>query len=358
MKNESPKSKEDTLLPASFSLTDDPDAPEIEDSGQSPDRPGVSDIEQSPDRSGILRELAESLDMYYPKSLSDAVRSNAESIKWRARETVQIGIYVAYIKEHAEHGLYLSTLKDQGISSQRASEFLSVLRMLGKFPVPKRRELLGLGKTKMIALAKFEPETIEEMAESGELDEFAALSKREVIDKLRLKEQELKDKDNELWEEQQKKKPRPKNRWPEKVLHIREEAAVTSMNIGHLADQLQLLVNDLGGSELHSSLSKKDLQGQTEYGAAAQAVYLAAVESYRRLKDAVMAYENSGHPVFSIERPEEIAQLDEAELTNVQTLHGLFVEEFKRDTNERRIKRTNKAREGKRGRKLGSGKKK
>ena len=279
-------------------------------------------------------------------------KKTIEAVHW-----LQAGYVLMVEREESSHGEWLKFLDDAELDHTDAKRSIQAVKKLREIPEQAAKKLTRVSKSKLIEFIKLDAESLDRLDESGELDEFSTMSKRQLVNKVKELKAGLESKDDELWVEQQKKKPRPKNRWPEKVLHMREEAAITAMNIGHLADQLDLLVSDLGGSELHSSLSTKDLQGKTEYNAAAQAVYLATVESYRRLRDAVLAYENASHPLFSIERPEEITRLDDSELINAQTLHGLFVDESRQEKEERRIKRTNKAREGKRGRKLGSGKK-
>jgi hypothetical protein len=102
-----------------------------------------------------------------------------------ARESARQGFGFLVLKQELGEGEFARWLVQHDFKEQRVYEHISVAKMLLAAPVNVQPLLMGLGKVKLIELARLPNETIDEVAESGELDELSRLSVRELKEQVR-----------------------------------------------------------------------------------------------------------------------------------------------------------------------------
>lgn len=130
---------------------------------------------------------------------------NAHLINFARREAEQlgmtiarIGIALAALKTRLPHGEYLSAIEEVGLPQQRAAECMQIARFLAAQPDDRLRQFAKLPKSKVLELAKAEPEVLDDYLNSNEDgDELEGLSVRE----LRLRLRELREKNNQVKDE-------------------------------------------------------------------------------------------------------------------------------------------------------------
>ncbi len=102
-----------------------------------------------------------------------------------ARESARQGFGFLVLKQELGEGEFARWLVQHDFKEQRVYEHISVAKMLLAAPVNVQPVLMGLGKVKLIELARLSNETIDEVAERGELDELSRLSVRELKEQVR-----------------------------------------------------------------------------------------------------------------------------------------------------------------------------
>ena len=117
----------------------------------------------------------------------DTKQANASMISYLRNEAerlgmtiARIGIGLAALKEHLPHGEFLTALECIGISQQRASDCMQVARFLAAQPDDRLRRFAELPKSKVLELAKAEPEVLDEFLSNEDGDELEALSVRDL----------------------------------------------------------------------------------------------------------------------------------------------------------------------------------
>jgi|GEM_PF-4262147 len=163
-------------------------------SGDLPDAPRVAGELSSADLSRVAQAVGLDID-----------GGSAHLVQTLRRETEQLGMTIARIgvgltalKARLGHGEFEAAVEEIGLAPQRARECMQVARFLAAQPPARLQRFAELPKSKVLELAKAEPEVLDEYlsgedgeAEAGELE---ALSVRE----LRLRLRELKEEREEL----------------------------------------------------------------------------------------------------------------------------------------------------------------
>jgi len=130
--------------------------------------------------SGDIQRVATAIGM-------DVNQDSGSMVSYLRREAEQLGMTIARIgvglaslKADLPHGEFLTALEGIGISQQRASECMNVARFLAAQPDERLRRFAELPKSKVLELAKAEPEVLEEFLENEDGEELEALSVRDL----------------------------------------------------------------------------------------------------------------------------------------------------------------------------------
>ncbi|WP_072670527.1 hypothetical protein [Vibrio injensis] len=117
----------------------------------------------------------------------DVSQSQAEMISYLRRQTETLGMTIAKIgvgltalKESLEHGQFEDALENIGLNRFRASECMQIARFLAAQPDERLRRFAELPKSKVLELAKAEPEVLDEFLENEDGEELEALSVRDL----------------------------------------------------------------------------------------------------------------------------------------------------------------------------------
>lgn len=152
------------------------------------------------------------------------------------------GFYLLNLKSRVSHGEFESTIKKHGVCRQRASEAMKVAKALMALPPATAKKLLNMPKARAVELSKIDPDYLDQIAESGELDEVAVMSRDELRDYVRSLETKNANLNQQLEIEHVKQKQlvsqRKNNLYPDFVEMARHEST-------SLADKAMLCVDDL-----------------------------------------------------------------------------------------------------------------
>lgn len=131
----------------------------------------------------------------------DVTKSQTEMISYLRHQTellgmtiAKIGVGLAALKERLDHGQFEVAVEEIGLAPRRAQECMQIARFLASQPNDRLKRFSELPKSKVLELAKAEPEVLEDYlnseSEEGEHEELEGLSVRDLRNRLReLKEQ-------------------------------------------------------------------------------------------------------------------------------------------------------------------------
>lgn len=110
-------------------------------------------------------------------NLIDYLRRQAETL---GMTIAKIGIGLAALKARLPHGEFEAALEPIGLAPQRARECMQIARFLAAQPDERLRRFAELPKSKVLELAKAEPEVLDEFLENEDGEELEALSVRDL----------------------------------------------------------------------------------------------------------------------------------------------------------------------------------
>ena len=127
----------------------------------------------------------ERLPVELPSSVDELKNWLIDQENHLARESARQGFGFLVLKQELGEGEFARWLAEHDFKEQRVYEHISIAKMLLAAPANVQPLLMGLGKVKLIELARLPNETIDEVAESGVLDELSRLSVRELKEQVR-----------------------------------------------------------------------------------------------------------------------------------------------------------------------------
>lgn len=133
-----------------------------------------------------ITATCESLEINLPDSVTELQDWLVDAENAIARAMAKQGFGFIALKGQMEHGAWIDWLENNNFDERRVREQMSVAQMLLAAPESARPKLYGINsKKKLIALASLPAETIEDIAQSGELNELDQLSVREMKQRIR-----------------------------------------------------------------------------------------------------------------------------------------------------------------------------
>jgi ribosomal protein S6 len=296
------------------------------------------------------------VEILLPPTIQERMQLAMTERNQSAIHAARAGYFLLSVKENTGHGEFLKELEKAKWPERDAQDCMAIASMLLKHGPEIQDRLTRMNKSNLIQLTRLEPETIKELAESEELDELASMTNRELAKEVRYLKQVGQDLTMKLQLEKQKGKELKKpHKWSEEVIRIREESNLYGNQVGYMADQFQILMSGLQSHDWQLDIARDNVK--EEVRVASQTLYLNIVDSYRRLKRLVVEFHEADIPYFNVDRPDDLETLDDAELSKLRTLTQMMKRQNENDKKDRHVVRTNKAREGKRGRPVGSTKK-
>lgn len=310
----------------------------------------LTDVQNNP--KGHTSDLLKisGIEVALPADIEDRWRYAIDKTNMSAISAAQAGYALLCIKEELGHGEFVLELDKRGLKNTVSKNNMRIAKLLMEMPENIQKSLTQMSKSQLVVIAKLEPEQIEMLAESDDFDELSQLSVRELDRKLRRTEMQsrLKDIKIEELEESALAAKHKSNKWPEPVLHVREEAALANLHICNQADELERLMDEMRSMNFQVSLDKNPEVQQTQLNAAASQVWQAVVTAANRVNLLVEVYRSLGLTEFGLTAA--TPDLDQKELRRIGTLWQTerLLDEMKAAT--AKAKRTNNARKGKPGR--------
>lgn len=286
-----------------------------------------------------------------PETIEERMQLATVERNQSAIHVARAGYFLLSVKENCDHGRFKEELDRAKWPERDARDCMAIAKMLLKHGPEIQNKLTKITKTNLIQLTRLEPETIEELAETEELDEFSTMSKRELAEEIKVLKRDAQTLADRLTLEQKERSELKKpHKFGEEVVRIREESNYYAEQVGFSADQMQMLMLDIQRGDWQ--LSFKDGREDDEIRIASQTLYLNIVDGYRRFKYLVEEFLNSGMVDIDIERPDELEPLDDAELSKLRTMTQVLKRTQEAKKRDRHVERTNAARSGQRGRPL------
>lgn len=155
--------------------------------------------EANPRTSGALdfteadTAAATSLGIVLSGALDERISRAVYAFNNATRYAVEAGYLLLSVKAEVERGQFETGIQDLGLSSQRASELMRMAKFATALPEQRRAEMLMLPKSKVLALAGADAAVIEDLLADEDGTDLAALTVRELRDRIKDAEAQLAD---------------------------------------------------------------------------------------------------------------------------------------------------------------------
>lgn len=288
-----------------------------------------------------------------PDTLEEMMQMAIDERNRVALHGVRCGYLLLEIKNRCAHGEFGKYLSKNKWPERDAQNCMAIAKLFVDTPAELQNKLTKMNKSGLIELSRLEPEQIQELAEADQLDEFATMPHKELIQEVRQLRQRNVDLDNKVQDLTHKQVHQYDDaKFAEVVLKFREEANYANAGAGYHADSLNRLMDLIGTTEFVDGLT--DGQEKSEAKVATHTLYLCIVEAYKKFRQLIVEFEERGFDKPSMEKIEEIESLSGAELTNIEHLFELMQNKETLARDDRHIKRGQKKQAGKRGRPRGT----
>ncbi|ARL92376.1 hypothetical protein [Burkholderia pseudomallei] len=125
--------------------------------------------------------LADVLGVSVSGSAEARISSAISKTNSALRLVIEAGLVLLSVRAECEHGQFESLLEDHGMPSQRASEAMTYARFAASLSPEDRDRVIELPKTKVLELAKADPEVLQDLFEDdAKFGELTALSVRDL----------------------------------------------------------------------------------------------------------------------------------------------------------------------------------
>lgn len=128
----------------------------------------------------------------------DYVEEGLRSFSRSGLEMARAGRCWQIAKEKIGHGGFTAAIEKSGVSPDYVQRAMQLAGFLGRLPESDARKLASQPYTKVLALAKADAEVVQDMVDSGEIDEVSALSVRDLRERLRKADRDKAKLQNEL----------------------------------------------------------------------------------------------------------------------------------------------------------------
>lgn len=118
-------------------------------------------------------------------SAEDYIEEGLRSFSRSGIEMARAGRCWQIAKEQIGHGGFTAAIAKAGVSPDFVQRAMTMASFLGALPEDEARKMALQPYTKVLALAKADPEVVGDLVESGEIDDLAALSVRDLRERLR-----------------------------------------------------------------------------------------------------------------------------------------------------------------------------
>lgn len=96
---------------------------------------------------------------------------------------IQAGLLLASVKVEMEQEAFEALLEERGLNKRRANELIHGATFCARLPDVQREQIMGMHKSKVLALASADPEVVESLLEDEDID-LTGLSVRDLRDRI------------------------------------------------------------------------------------------------------------------------------------------------------------------------------
>ncbi|WP_322037221.1 hypothetical protein [Burkholderia cepacia] len=126
-------------------------------------------------------ELAGVLGIDLDAPVADRLACVVDKVNRATRFVVEAGMLLLSVRAECAHGEFLPALEERGIPQPRAWELMSYAKFAAALPAAERDRVMALPKTKVLELAKADPEVLQDLFEDdAKFGELTALSVRDL----------------------------------------------------------------------------------------------------------------------------------------------------------------------------------
>ncbi|VWC95715.1 hypothetical protein BLA17378_04885 [Burkholderia aenigmatica] len=126
-------------------------------------------------------ELAGVLGIDLDAPVADRLACVVDRVNRATRFVVEAGMLLLSVRAECAHGEFLPALEERGIPQPRAWELMSYAKFAAALPAAERDRVMALPKTKVLELAKADPEVLQDLFEDdAKFGELTALSVRDL----------------------------------------------------------------------------------------------------------------------------------------------------------------------------------
>lgn len=200
-----------------------------------------------------IEKVAGQIQLVIPETIEEAWSVVMSLEEQAIVNTAKRGFLYMAIKTETEHGSFIRSLKERGISASSAKDAITVAKMLMALPDTKRQTLgvLNMNKSKLIEMARLPVETVEALDEDDleTLNELSVREFRKEIKKLKEKHTELEEQTatliNALENERLTKAPKQRYELPILVAQVRQNAFAHSAIVNESLEEFITMVEQL-----------------------------------------------------------------------------------------------------------------
>ncbi|ARL36029.1 hypothetical protein [Burkholderia pseudomallei] len=125
--------------------------------------------------------LAEALGISVAGGHSERINNAVGKTNSALRLVIEAGLVLLSVRAECEHGQFLDLLAEHGMPQPRASEAMTYAKFAASLSPEDRDRVIELPKTKVLELAKADPEVLQDLFEDdAKFDELTALSVRDL----------------------------------------------------------------------------------------------------------------------------------------------------------------------------------
>tara|TARA_Y100000310_G_scaffold345868_1_gene472039 strand:- start:13585 stop:14493 length:909 start_codon:yes stop_codon:yes gene_type:complete len=200
-----------------------------------------------------IEKVAGQIQLVIPETIEEAWSVVMNLEEQAIVNTAKRGFLYMAIKTETEHGSFIRSLKERGISASSAKDAITVAKMLMALPDTKRQTLgvLNMNKSKLIEMARLPVDTVESLDEDDleTLNELSVREFRKEIKKLKEKHTELEEQTatliNALENERLTKAPKQRYELPILVAQVRQNAFAHSAIVNESLEEFITMVEQL-----------------------------------------------------------------------------------------------------------------
>ena len=151
-------------------------------SGNTAKLPNVRQFEFGGAELSLARQLGVDLSGSIERRINNAIDHTNQAL----RMVIEAGLALLSVHDECEHGQFMALLGERGMPHQRAYETMTYAKFAANLPDKEREQILSLPKTKVLALAKADPEVLQDLFDDEDgLADLTTLSVRDMRLKIR-----------------------------------------------------------------------------------------------------------------------------------------------------------------------------